>query len=275
MNLKIIDITDHPGATALLPGAPPWTRQSSETAFAAMRTVIPELFNGVRLVFTRPFNYGDILPGPQKNDHWETIKTAWIAAVKLRPERILMELPPRIVGRARFLTRASMSGFNVASTEAGACDLGAPHHRHREYVLAVRANGERLRPIRTTPTPECRVTDLPYTPVAAIGRRRGVHPGYPGQERPRGDIEWMAQCRALETWEAATRPMPPLREPSRGRGAPNARVTAKWIEWQMGLPEGWCEGGYGAAIRGAASSSVPQVVAHAYNTLCSALEIEP
>ena len=50
------------------------------------------------------------------------------------------------------------------------------------------------------------------------------------------DGEWGKYTRAIERWEALTRPAPSPTEPNRNN---KPRLTAAFAEWMMGWPAGW------------------------------------
>lgn len=51
-----------------------------------------------------------------------------------------------------------------------------------------------------------------------------------------GACEWGRYCRAVHRWEALTRPAPnPTESATRG----GHRLSPRFVEWHMGLPEGW------------------------------------
>lgn len=79
-----------------------------------------------------------------------------------------------------------------------------------------------------------------------------------------GTVDWQKYGNAVRRWEALTRPAPVPWEEGRNR---RPRVTADFVEWMMGLPEGWTHGERRHRITALGNAVVPQQAAAAYRTL--------
>lgn len=168
-------------------------------------------------------------------------------------------------------------GYAVRWLTIGACAVGAPHHRHRVFLLAAR---------RPDPAEAVRVevdecdgrTDLLPTPVVRDSGTRGEGDADYWQRRrevkgrtagmPLGaavrllhdaGTGWAEYAPAVELWaEILGRPAPNPVEPRiKGDGV---RLAAALPEWMMGLPAGHLVGqvGRGPALRLAGNGVCPQ-----------------
>jgi DNA (cytosine-5)-methyltransferase 1 len=168
--------------------------------------------------------------------------------------RALRVLRPRIVvlenvanhlrlGFSSVLADLAALGFDARWCVVRASDVGAPHERRRLFVVATAADTPHLGHQRTgtargrRPGPEDRSdtaanTDgsgLPLGQVEPVGHQR------PPVERGGGEsaaARWGRFTPAIRRWEHVT-----------GRAAPGAtdlrgRLSATFVEWLMGLPDG-------------------------------------
>lgn len=109
-------------------------------------------------------------------------------------------------------TLAAM-GYDATWGCVRASDAGAPHRRARVFMVAVPdppstdGRGQKLTSVAASPAP------------TAEPRERS------------GSFAWGRASAAVERWERLTRPAP---HPLRGR-----MTSPLWVEWLMGLPEGW------------------------------------
>lgn len=157
-------------------------------------------------------------------------------------------------------------GFDAAWCGLRAADIGAPHGRFRVFIVAedsLRGGGggwpgvasDRTRERADTPThrpdsgPDSSGTprlDLLPTPVAsdANGARNATAGRSPGSQynggTTLGDVAfadmWGAYAPAIERWEHILgRPAPAPTEP----GTTRPRLSARFVEFMMGLPDGW------------------------------------
>lgn len=196
-------------------------------------------------------------------------------------------------------------GYDAQWTTVRASDVGAPHRRARIFLLATRREtaADALRIISDWPRhprdgrPESPDRDprdamrlLPTPSVVDQGssktieewdawtaRMRREHGNGDGngpslsievlRTAERGGIDYGPYLPAIIQWETLTRPSPPPTEP-----APSGRrLSARFVEWMMGLPEGWVTGVPGvsrtAQLRMLGNGVVPQQAAHALSIL--------
>jgi DNA (cytosine-5)-methyltransferase 1 len=145
-------------------------------------------------------------------------------------------------------------GFDAEWASVRASDAGAPHRRERVFIVATDAARERLdgaggagpgrRPEPTDGGAGAGLTLMP-TPAARDSKGRAL-------DRQGGDslpdaalnlppaAHFGPYTAAIRRWEQVLgRPAPPPTEPGRdGR----ARLSARFVEWLMGLPDGWVTG---------------------------------
>ena len=86
-----------------------------------------------------------------------------------------------------------------------------------------------------------------------------------GREHGRSrSIDFGAYAPVITLWEALTRPSPPPTDPAPRGGR---RLSARFVEWMMGLPEGWVTDVPGvsrtAQLRMLGNGGVPPQAAHA------------
>jgi DNA (cytosine-5)-methyltransferase 1 len=85
--------------------------------------------------------------------------------------------------------------------------------------------------------------------------------------------QWGQYAAAIHRWETLTRPAPPPTELS-AKGTP--RLSAKFSEWMMGLPDGWITDVPGItrneALKAAGNGVVPQQAAAALRIMLDASE---
>lgn len=125
-------------------------------------------------------------------------------------------------------------GYRAAWRVVRAYDVGAPHVRHRAYVIAARKDCEGRR-----------------VNAAYLDADRCAHPLWPTPSAydteldvyayrwMRADMEGKADSRALEHWEKVTGgryPYPVAPPPSHNDAF---RISMAFVEWMMGLPVGY------------------------------------
>jgi DNA (cytosine-5)-methyltransferase 1 len=187
------------------------------------------------------------------------------ALAALRPALVLFENVRGLLshdgGRtwAGILVDLEALGYAVRWTVVGACTVGAPHHRHRVFLLA-RHVGDHAPIAVRVPTVECgaprsgRLLLLP-SPLARDARSeaggsylaRRAEQGRSVRREPLGrvvtrflpDDGWGPYAPAVERWERLHGPAPAPTEPD-GRGG--VRLAPELPEWMMGLAPGFLTG---------------------------------
>jgi DNA (cytosine-5)-methyltransferase 1 len=111
------------------------------------------------------------------------------------------------------------------------------------------------------------------TPRASDSNGIGKH-GSGGMDlRTAAVTSWGKYESAIRRWEALTRPAPPATEPNNNG---NPRLSARFVQWMMGLPEGWVTGVRGvsraAALKALGNGVVPQQAVAALESL---IEVGP
>lgn len=88
------------------------------------------------------------------------------------------------------------------------------------------------------------------------------------------NLQWGQYAAAIHRWETLTRPAPPPTELS-AKGTP--RLSARFSEWMMGLPDGWITDVPGItrneALKAAGNGVVPQQAAAALRIMLGASEV--
>lgn len=176
----------------------------------------------------------------------------WIAIgiEQLRPTIVVLENVAAHLRRGfhEVLTDLASLGFDAEWAIVRASDVGAPHRRERLFVVAADANTPRL-----------------------FGEARGatntdgssVYVGVPGEL-----VEWGRYREPIDTWtRVLRRPAPPP--------VVDDRANARFIEWSMGVPEGWITDTPGISraemIELAGNGVVPQQAEFAIRALWSRL----
>ena len=122
------------------------------------------------------------------------------------------------LGFADVLSDLAEVGFDAEWLVVRASDVGAPHRRERLFILATNADSERFKEQRGS--------------VRAQPQLDGVERGSGATERPSA---WGTYSPAVSRWERLTRPAPTPTVLTQGV----ARLNPLFVEWMMGLPEGW------------------------------------
>lgn len=201
---------------------------------------------------------------------WENVRGALSA-----PAASDMESDPGLLGNpsgrpplralGRVLGDLATLGYDAQWTGIRASDVGAPHHRFRIFLLATDTSHQRRglpRPHQPPdPTPGQALREpgghvhkplkaLLPTPKATNNENRqsdgylnlgtvlGLVPGIEGRIASTGPGEpWGKFTPAIRRWEHALgRPAPaPTIVGQRGRD----RLSPAFVEWMMGLPDGW------------------------------------
>lgn len=193
---------------------------------------------------------------------WENVKGALSAGAVSEMEqsegRLGADGEPNLRAIGRVLGDLADLGFDAEWRGLRAADVGACHARFRVFVLASNRNhpgrGEQRRAI--TVRPEHAATEhagadaadarshgwIGRTDLEGEGRISGVrgeafnHTGDGSSSRP--DTNWGDYEPAIRRWERTVgRPAPRPTEPA-GRNNGH-RLSPRFTEWMMGLPDGW------------------------------------
>jgi len=204
-------------------------------------------------------------------------------------------------------------GYQFAYGVLSAADVGAPHLRKRWWCVARHAESERGEPVETSSRTRRtqRATREPNrtAPTNSDGwerdrRQRTTR----GQTQPRATPSWGSE--AVVTNSSSVRLQQPGQqtplnasrqtdprsrsnadrfagygpafarwETILGRPAPDpttdGRLSAEFVEWMMGYPQGWVTGGDMSrrqALKALGNAVVPQCAAHAFTQLAQRLE---
>lgn len=146
-------------------------------------------------------------------------------------------------------------GYDASWTCVRASDVGAPHRRERLFVVAadtddepwrrpwdsLRRNGDAS---SSRGAPDVRRRGSAVADAGRGGRQGhaqldgGAHTGVNGTRgaHPDGRAVWGQYGPAVQQWERITgRPAPEPTEPGRN----GQRLSPRFVEWLMGLPDGW------------------------------------
>lgn len=155
----------------------------------------------------------------------------YLAAEELRPDVVIWENVSGartssggrgIPALGRVVTDLAGLGYGVVWDSVRASDVGAPHCRQRVFVMA----------FRPTSADALRIL-LDRAGGARYGRPESSDPDSPSHDPMLGEYGVR-----LRLWESLTGlPMPkPEEESPHGMGR---RLSARFVEWMMGLPGGW------------------------------------
>lgn len=124
----------------------------------------------------------------------------------------------------RVVTDLAGLGYGVVWDSVRASDVGAPHRRERVFVLAFRPGAADALRVLLDRTREA--------------RHGGPEPS--DQDSPSHDPRLGAYGARLRLWESITgRPMPEPEDDSPNGGQ---HLSARFVEWMMGLPREWVTG---------------------------------
>lgn len=161
------------------------------------------------------------------------------------------------------LTDLRSAGYYARWTVLGACAIGAPHHRHRWFLLAdyVGYRAGEARRIGTKArcgAPRDSGRQLLPTPRASDGMplNAAVSPEH-----------WPTYADAVSTWERVTGTPVPSSISRSPRGG--WQLGPYLPEWMMGLPQGWITDYMprAASLRLAGNGVVPRAASAAYQLL--------
>lgn len=179
-------------------------------------------------------------------------------------------------------------GYDAEWRGLRAADVGATHGRYRIFLLAkntdssawdqrrVTAPGQ-AESGRTRPHPSGRTgTPAPAHP-GGIGLEAGRLPSRPAQEVTEHNNSFRVlreYSPAVRRWEAVTRPAPApaFYVPGKDKGT----INTAFVEWMMGLPEGWVTDVPGlnraAQLKALGNGVVPQQAIAALHDMLAAFE---
>ena len=166
-----------------------------------------------------------LLPTPQAHDHVQGKTTEQVQAMRERTGACVKNLNEIAVNEL------------LPTPKAGDADFGMPRTSGRP---AEKSTHLMTRLAYTLPTPRATRggsnTELAYL---AGGERTDEHRAQGSVELP-AETDWGPYAAAIYRWEQATgrhAPDPTEEGPKGGR-----RLSAAFVEWLMGLPEGWVTG---------------------------------
>jgi DNA (cytosine-5)-methyltransferase 1 len=169
-------------------------------------------------------------------DDWAVTGTSLIGA-GYKPPLVIVEMQAARVGAREIHEYLNTRGYRTACRFVRACDVGAPHARHRTYVIAVRNDCD-------VPTVNAahldaanKVTSSWATPSVdnavlletACQWALDDDAGHPNQ----------ARTRALEHWEKVTGERYPYPLYSVPTPETQGSLALGFVEWMMGLPIGY------------------------------------
>lgn len=183
----------------------------------------------------QPFSQAGKRKGSKDERHlWPHVAHALSA---LRPRLVVLEnvAGHLSLGFADVLGDLARLGYDAQWGIVRASDAGAPHQRKRLFIVAYacgKRHGSRQGPASLADLGE-----------SAEGRR--WTPSATWQESGTGSAEtavdstnWGRYEPAIRRWESLTRPAPLPTIEHQGR----PRLNPQFVEWMMGLPEGWVTG---------------------------------
>ncbi len=198
----------------------------------------------------------------------------------LRPPLVVLEnvAGHLVLGFGDVQADLAEMGYDTRWGCVRASDVGAPHRRERLFVVAADTHStgpqQRREPDPTRREPGLRGTDAVRPPLpAADPDSEGLERIRPEPAESNGRItahgdrtpaqpDWGIYEAAIRRWEHTLgRPAP---RPTDDRG----RLMAEFVEWMMGLPDGWTHGLSRAhRLRMLGNAVCPQQGEHAIRTL--------
>lgn len=176
----------------------------------------------------QPFSAAGRKKGTSDERHlWPYIREA---IRHLRPRLVVLEnvANHRRIGFGDVLGDLAAVGFDAEWTSLRASDVGAPHERQRVFIAAWR-RGEAV-PNATSQRRDPR-TRLRADDAGEVGRL------FPGDGFGDSHFRWDAYAPAIERW-AAVVGRQPTRPVVKGPGG-GLVPSPRFLEWLMGLPDGW------------------------------------
>ena len=168
----------------------------------------------------QPFSSAGARKGKDDERHlWPHVRDAIRA---IQPERVVLEnvRGHLTLGFDVVLADLADLGCSAQWGVVRAADVGAPHNRARLFIVAH--------------------TDMPGSQAPDDGRpRRGNARRPQPLERGRKAVDWGQYGASIHRWESIIgRPAPAPTVWGAGRN----RLSPTFVEWMMGLPEGWVTG---------------------------------
>ena len=222
----------------------------------------------------QPFSQAGHRKGTNDERHlWPYV----LDAIKhLRPRIAFFEnvLGHVTLGLTEVLEDLAEIGWNAQWTCVRASDVGAPHHRERLFILATNPDSERPQEGGLTRRPAPKITwdnDLQQT-LAGLNRAPDI-----SREMK---LCWGDTAPAILTWAMLTNRNPPPividhEDKALHPRFPETRAATnpEFIEWMMGLPEGWVTGVPGLSrsqqVKALGNGVVPLQAAFALESLLS------
>lgn len=210
------------------------------------------------------------------------------AVRELRPRWVCLENVSAVVvlgELARAAGDLAEAGYDAQWVCVSASEVGAPHKRERFFLLA--ADTESVRPGERQQSCVSGVSstfggsgsdvgvDLLPTPRTTDANGAGSH-GDGGLDLRTTVIQnqWGKYQSAIERWETLTRPAP---SPTELNSKGNPRLSARFAEWMMGLPDGWVTDVLGITrsqqLKALGNGVVPQQAAAALSCLLQVSEV--
>lgn len=145
----------------------------------------------------------------------------------VRPRLVFLENVAAIRSRGlgEVLADLASIGYDARWTRVRASDVGAPHRRDRWFCVAT--------PTDTASVGRTQWGTEPEEQPGPVRRASGVR----GERVAEPEQDWGSYAPAIRRWEQVigqAAPEPTELGPRGGR-----RLTARFAEWMMGLPEGW------------------------------------
>ena len=143
----------------------------------------------------------------------------------LRPRIIILEnvRGHLNLGFAEVLRDLAGLGYDAEWEIIRASDIGAPHKRERLFIVAHGEGSRRERSDNQSSKPQTTSSRFTFKGTAPLATNANN-----GSDR---QVPWGRYQDSITNWERLTRPSP---EP-----ITNARLNPVFVEWLMGLPEGW------------------------------------
>jgi DNA (cytosine-5)-methyltransferase 1 len=172
---------------------------------------------------------------------WENVRGALNAEATSasdmgQREGFLGQRGGRLRALGRVLGDLADLGYDAEWRGLRAADVGAPHGRYRIFVLA--ADASDIGRSRDT-EPHSQPQQARSGAVGEHAARRDLAHERVGAWRhpaPMGKLDWGIYEPAVRRWETLHRAAPSPVEPADRGGL---RLSPRFAEWMMGLPEGW------------------------------------
>ncbi len=132
---------------------------------------------------------------------------------------------PSLRALGRVLGDLAELGYDAGWCGLRAADVGAPHGRYRVFIVAW----------PTVANPNDKGLEGPRYRGSETPPRRQGHPGEGASSGHR--TEWGAYEPAIRRWERVSAREAPAPAETITGGSP--RVSARFVEWMQGLPDGW------------------------------------